>query len=560
MPLPAEIIYRYARNFIIHITRLLQLEAVMIKRLVTALILFTLSIALWAQETVALSSIDFSKAEISQSGPESFYLRNVALPDQTVSLSIVLNEEGAWEIDQIYAEADNYIPADVILDFATVDVTDEDNIEIDWVIYNGSILRGVLSLTGEKLSLSSMFSSRGTVETADTYPSALSDLLNSASPESDALAAQVTKLKEEMASLQTVKENLEAENESLQSTIDSLKSAVESAQADAAARDEAAGDTTVSASVSLVQSYIDKLDTLQAEIAALRTKVTALEEQLSAEMLSGRLTTRLANEVADQLSGDIDSAEASITQAITSTGRSGAGVTPDADNGRISELRSENEALLARMKRLDEEIRSTLLKSGFISMMRPALTEVLISGFATSEAQLGLWRVGNDSASQIDKSMLFGKLLLPVMQNEKPVLYSFKARSTDPADEWVGLGLHIFVENVEKRGYGLGDSLLVWLTRDQEVYKNNYTYLQLYRSDDDVNMDRVMDAVIQEPVTEFIAIEVLYEPVEQYITIAVDGEEKIRYKTWFGIDDGVEVALRSLGTAEFTDLRVTTMP
>ena len=151
-------------------------------------------------------------------------------------------------------------------------------------------------------------------------------------------------------------------------------------------------------------------------------------------------------------------------------------------------------------------------------------------------------------------------MILPVEQAEKPVLYSFKARSTDPDEEWVGLGLHIFVENVEKRGYGLGNSLLVWLTRDQEVYKNDYTYLQLYRSDDDVNMDRVMDAVIQEPITEFLDIEVLYQPDEQYITVSVNAEEKIRYKTWFGIDEGIQVALRSLGTAEFSDLVVTSTP
>ena len=67
--------------------------------------------------------------------------------------------------------------------------------------------------------------------------------------------------------------------------------------------------------------------------------------------------------------------------------------------------------------------------------------------------------------------MLFGKLLLPAEQKDSPVLYSFKAKSTDPPNEWVGFGLHIYVDNVEKRGYGLGDSLLVWLTRDQEVYK-----------------------------------------------------------------------------------------
>jgi hypothetical protein len=101
---------------------------------------------------------------------------------------------------------------------------------------------------------------------------------------------------------------------------------------------------------------------------------------------------------------------------------------------------------------------------------------------------------------------------------------------------------------------------LVWLTRDREVYGTDTTHLQLYRSDDDINMGRVMDALVSEPLTDGVDVEVLYEPVRQYITIAVDGEEKIRYKTWFGVEEGVSIALRSLGTAEFTNLEVVTVP
>ena len=212
------------------------------------------------------------------------------------------------------------------------------------------------------------------------------------------------------------------------------------------------------------------------------------------------------------------------------------------------------------MAHMEVSIRSDLLTNGFISMMKPSFTKTLNSGFGTSVSQLGVWRVGPNYAAQLDRDMLFGKLLLPSNQGLSPVLYSFKARSTDPADEWVGIGVHIYVDGVDKRGYGLGKSLLVWLTRDRDVYKTDYTYLQLYRSDDDVYMERVMDAVIPEPITTYRQIDILYEPVNQYVTIAVDREEKIRYKTWFGINSGVEVALRSLGTAEFTDLIIKTLP
>lgn len=553
----------------------------MIKRSVTALLFLFVTFALQGQWAPSLADIDFSKSEISQAGPDSFYVRNVRLPDQTVSVTIALSDEGIWEITEIIPEGENIIPADVILDFATVQLSGDDTIEIDWIIYRGSILRGVLGLTGENITVSDMFSVRGPVRQADEYPKALSDLLqgtgtetsatelaslreeyeqklaeltsryNSVVSERDtlkadaqsipgdrqALEAQIEKLKEEKASLEMLKDSLAAENVSLQSMVDSLRSADTAAMIP---------DRTVSVSESLVQSYIDKLDGLQAEIQALQTEVVSLENRLSSEMLAAAAT----------VSQSLSDAGARGTAPSSSTGSQ-----PDRTSSleaQIADLRAENSLLTKQMQLLEEEIRSSFIRNGFIAMLRPTLTETVLTSFEPSDAQLGLWYVGEKSAKQLEKSMLFGKLILPVTQDDRPFLYSFKARSTDPDNEWVGLGLHIFVENVEKRGYGLGDSLLVWLTRDQEVYKNNYTYLQLYRSDDDVNMERMMDAVIQEPVTQFLRIEVLYQPVHQYITIAVNGEEKIRYKTWFGIEDGVQVALRSLGTAEFTDLSVIT--
>ena len=694
----------------------------MVKRLSFILFCLFISGALWAQSTPALSSIDFSDATISQSGPESFYVRNVVLPDQTVSLTIGMNSEGSWEITEVVTESENIIPKEVVLDFATVEVTDDSNLEIDWIIYKGSILSGVLGFSGDDVTVSTMFSARGSVDTASDYPEALSDLLagnetaisaddlatlredyeakidaitterdeyetkaDTASSEKDTLASQIDTLKTDNASLKALKDKLEADNTSLQEMIDTLKSS------ETAAAETSTSDETLSASESVVKSYIDKLDTLQAEIENLHTIVSGLEDQLESEMLAAAAT------VSKSLSEDFDWAVATLSSAIseeieeaasslsTSSSVSGDGVTIDVESAaaaiaaalsddldiaaetisesltddfndavtaiyaslsddfkaaassiseslsddidaatsslsaslkeeldaaatklaelfssdldaakkaiiesissapvspssavsstadstgslvtslqaQIEALTNKNSELTRKLTSLDEEIRASLMKNGFIELMRPTLTRTLVSSFEPSEAQLGLWHVGDRSAKQLEKSMLFGKLLLPVTQDEKPVLYSFKARSTDPANEWVGLGLHIFVDNVEKRGYGLGDSLLVWLTRDQEVYKNDYTYLQLYRSDDDVHMDRVMDAVIQEPITEFLKIEVLYQPVLQYITISVDGEEKLRYKTWFGIEDGVQVALRSLGTAEFADLRVTTTP
>jgi hypothetical protein len=44
------------------------------------------------------------------------------------------------------------------------------------------------------------------------------------------------------------------------------------------------------------------------------------------------------------------------------------------------------------------------------------------------------------------------------------------------------------------------------------------------------------------------------------ITIAVNGEVKLLYKGWFGIDSGMEIALRTKGRGRFEDLLVRATP
>jgi hypothetical protein len=98
-------------------------------------------------------------------------------------------------------------------------------------------------------------------------------------------------------------------------------------------------------------------------------------------------------------------------------------------------------------------------------------------------------------------------------------------------------------------------ALLLWFTRDVRGYGTDRTYLELYRSSDDINMARVMSAAITDDISEWMDIQLLYEPEAEYITVAVNGEEKIRYKTWFGIEWGVDLALRTLGRRRIQESR-----
>lgn len=168
------------------------------------------------------------------------------------------------------------------------------------------------------------------------------------------------------------------------------------------------------------------------------------------------------------------------------------------------------------------------------------------NGFEGSLPRIGSWRVAGDIATQTDASQYFSRLEMPLAQKDKAMLYRFYAKSGGTG--WAGIGLHIFVENVQKkRGYGEGRSLLVWFTRDRAARGDDATYLQVYRSDTDVVMERMLDAELETGLERWRLVEVAYDPVAEYIAVAVDGQLKAVYKTFFGRDSGATVSLRTLG-------------
>ncbi|MGD9941394.1 MAG: hypothetical protein AB7T74_16490 [Clostridia bacterium] len=183
-------------------------------------------------------------------------------------------------------------------------------------------------------------------------------------------------------------------------------------------------------------------------------------------------------------------------------------------------------------------------------------TTVIRSDFSDSAARMGSWVIQGAGARQTDASQYFSRLELPLAQDGKPLLYHFKARATGKG--WVGLGLHFFVEDVVKRrGYGEGKSLLIWFTRDQAARGVDTTYLQLYRSDNDVVMERMFDAAIDDNIVVWRNVDIVYDPVAEYVAVSVDGVLRIVYKTFFGRTSGATMALRTLGGGvEFADFSV----
>jgi hypothetical protein len=191
---------------------------------------------------------------------------------------------------------------------------------------------------------------------------------------------------------------------------------------------------------------------------------------------------------------------------------------------------------------------------------RSAYSVLAASGFAKAEPATGKWDMSSGKAIQKDGKEFFAKLRMPLTQGKKRALYSFTAKGGPSG--WSGVGLHFFISGKTVRySYAEAKSLLVWFTRDPATYGDKSTYLQLYRSDDLVNMEQVFNAKTSVNIAKPFKAEILYDPVKEYILVAVDGTVRVVYKTFFKIEQGIGVALRTLGPGcEFSDFFVRTEP
>jgi peptidoglycan hydrolase CwlO-like protein len=504
---------------------------------------------------MSLKSLDFGEAQLSLAGPSALYIRSVKVEGAKVSLLFRKGEQDQWKLVEMIPEDKNFFPQGLVLDFARLSKLEDGSLEIDGIVLDGRPYRTVVTLNDDNSLSFNQPLQAGTFVGASvgrarpTAELALKDdiaKLNEAARVNQDTLSRIGSLEgsnrtlgEEKAKLEDQLKELDSRKTALDAEIVSLKSEIETLKADKAkvdafvAQGQAAGtETSAGPATSNAGSQDDRvarsLDSLMGAVEKLAAKVDALD---------GRLNT-LSSRTADVVPGPTASGDLGALQAEVK---------------RLSDL---NQQLMNERQAIEQKLRAEYVASGYIQIIKPLMKQVVLSGFATAKSKIGSWKVTPAKAVQPDPGQFFAQLNLPLVQKNSAMLYKFDAKSTGKG--WVGLGLHIYAQDSEKRGYGHGKSLLVWLTRDPDYYKNNRTYLQLYKSDDDINMGRVLDSAIQESISDKLQIEVLYQPVEEYLTVSVNGVEKIRYKTWFGINSGVEVALRSLDSAEFTNLEVRT--
>ncbi len=609
------------------------------------MVLFLVSAALLGAQSPELAGVDFSDASVSLAGPRAFYIRNIATPEGRYAVRLSSEGGETWEVVEVYPEGDNILPQDVILDVATVQVTDDDAIEIDGVfleddVYSvrlrpvdegyalaDGIRAGTLSdideeragplidLVVEEVVATELEDARQRIEElraardeAQAKAQRLSAQNMGLIEENEELKAENVSLKETRDSLQRQVRELKTENNELRSDIATLQRELEEAAAgDAGTDDGPTGDAgsagtgvdgngtgTAGAAGSGVDAA--QVEAALAEIRTLADAAQNIDESLNSidraiRGLSDRVSSNQqelldAIEAAQEgIAREIDRAVAAAQSAAGTDGTAddtrgaAAGDTaadaqsegdrtegrtedrgPDAETEQtIQELRSRIADLQERQETVREEVLSEVIGGRYVALMSENLTTELADGFdENGAAQIGSWAVTDGSLLQRDPNQYFAKYLVEVPQSPRRTIYRFTAASLD--EGWVGLGLHIFVSNVDKRGYGLGDSLLIWFTRDPAVYGTENTFLQVYRSSDDVNMGRVAGAMISEPIADSLDVAILYEPDTGYLTVSVNGEDKIRYRAWFDITRGVQIALRTLGRARFDEFTVHTAP
>jgi hypothetical protein len=292
-----------------------------------------------------------------------------------------------------------------------------------------------------------------------------------------------------------------------------------------------------------LRSEVATLEGRAEELRALAESERAAAEEATAEAEAARATTRSSDESAAWAEEKYQETLSDLEAAASAHRAEAAELEAKAADleARIAwlELARETEAV--------EVVAAELESWGDLRLDPASYPEVLRKGFDGGESRMGTWKIAGGVAEQTDGAQYFSRLTFPLVQSEAPTLYSFEVKAGPKG--WVGAGLHFFAEGVRKtKGYGEGRSLLVWLTRDAKMRGDEETYLQIYRSDDDVNMERVLDAEVKEDVSVWNRLDILYEPASEFVVIAVNGSVRTAYRTFFGIGSGVSVSLRTLGS------------
>lgn len=461
--------------------------------------------AAWAQDVeieevdpaeIDYSLVDLSGVEFYFHGPLDLYVTGVRYGDTVYAA--VLEYNGGQVVD---IRAPRVVSAEgkpMAIDLSQVTVSlRESGLELEGVVADGRYYSGIIRVTEENdLRVASIF--RG--------------------DRAEAPMAEVTALEQEIQRLNRIIERRNARVERLNEQIEELPE-----------------EERVTRLRNQLRDIEEDLQQSQSRVDSLRQTVSQRENRIS----------RLENTV-DQRESRIGSLEQTISRRNSEI---------DELEAEIADLQSEVENRESRIDFLQGRLSDLRVSEWETAPER--LGRVLLRGFRGGSVGMGTWETSRVAVTQNDRSALYAKYVVPATQGTGELYYRFTGRALGSGRQ--GYGIHVLASGARTaRGYGYGESYLVWLTRDQGSYQSPSTYVQLYRSYDDVRMVEVMSATAGVEIGDSNIVEVHVNRTRDLITVIVDDEAILTYQPESLILRGSEVVARTMGSAVIRDLQVRT--
>ncbi len=184
-----------------------------------------------------------------------------------------------------------------------------------------------------------------------------------------------------------------------------------------------------------------------------------------------------------------------------------------------------------------------------------AVNRIVRMNLGSGSGVSGSWSMSGTRLRQTSTTDLYAKYTVPVSQSANELVYTFSGSGA--ARGWSGFGIHILGTGARNsRLYGFGQSYLVWVTRDPGNTQSDQTYLQLYRSYDDVRMVQLASRAIPESITSNLQVTAYVNRSDGRIVLGVNDEAVITYDDPAIIRSGSQVAARTLGPATFTGFSI----
>lgn len=295
------------------------------------------------------------------------------------------------------------------------------------------------------------------------------------------------------------------------------------------------GDLNLAVAPGITIGGVAGIADLSDDVNELRSDISTLRRQLAS-----------AESAADAAEGELAAAERAADAAEREV--AAAERAADTAEGELADAETQIASLQSRLERAG---------GGAVDPREvvAAVTRSVKSGFGGGGSLAGSWSLSGSSLRQSSAVDLFAKYTVPVNQNANELVYTFGG--TGSATGWSGYGIHILASgSSDGELYGFGSSYLVWVTRDIDATQTEQTFIQLYRSYDDVHMVQLASQAIAGSISSPIDVTVYVNRSDGLIVLGVGDEAIVSYEDSSIIRSGTSVVARTLGPATISGLSV----